>query len=52
MDPALAAALADRGILTRDALAELAVDDIKDIMDLDQSKAADLIMAARAHWFV
>ncbi len=52
MNKNLASALADRGISTRDALAELTVDDIKDIGDLDQSKAADLIMAARAHWFV
>ncbi len=52
MNKNLASALADRGISTRDGLAELTVDDIKDIGDLDQSKAADLIMAARAHWFV
>ncbi len=52
MDQALAAALAARGILTRDALAELAVDDMEGIGDLDATKAASLIMAARAHWFV
>ena len=44
--------LANRGIITRDDLAELAVDDLTDIPDLNETKAAELIMAARAHWFV
>ena len=52
MDKNLALKLADRGIVTRDDLAELAVDDLTDIPGLDASKAAELIMAARAHWFV
>ena len=51
MDKALATALASSGILTRDDLAEQSVDDLKDISDLDDGKAAKLIMAARAHWF-
>ncbi len=52
MNKELAFVLASRGILTRDDLAELAVDDLTDVPDLDASKAAELIMAARAHWFV
>lgn len=51
MDRQLAFTLASRGIATRDDLAELAVDDLTDIPGLDESKAAELIMAARAHWF-
>lgn len=52
MEKHLAFVLAKRGIMTRDDLAELAVDDLEDIPDLNQAKAAELIMAARAHWFV
>lgn len=52
MDRHLAFTLASRGIITRDDLAELAVDDLKDVPGLDAAKAAKLIMAARAHWFV
>jgi transcription termination/antitermination protein NusA len=52
MDKSLAFTLASRGILTRDDLAELAVDDLTDIPGLASDKAAKLIMAARAHWFV
>jgi len=52
LDRQLAFVLASRGIITRDDLAELAVDDLEDIPGLDESKAAELIMAARAHWFV
>ena len=52
MDRPLAFTLANRGILTRDDLAELAVDDLTDVPGLAPDKAAKLIMAARAHWFV
>jgi len=51
MERSLAFALASRGITTRDALAEQAVDDLKDIHDLTKERAAELIMVARAHWF-
>lgn len=47
----LAIALAAQGISTRDALAELTVDEVTEIYVLDKKEAADLIMAARAHWF-
>ncbi|MHB8425553.1 MAG: transcription termination factor NusA [Gammaproteobacteria bacterium] len=51
MDKAVAYRLANRGIITMENLAEQAVDDIKDIEGLDDAKAAELIMAARAPWF-
>jgi N utilization substance protein A len=52
MNKQLAFVLASRGIATRDDLAELAVDDLSEVPGLNKSKAAELIMAARAHWFV
>jgi transcription termination/antitermination protein NusA len=52
MDKKLAYVLANRNIITRDDLAELAVDELTDIQELTEEKAAALIMAARAHWFV
>jgi N utilization substance protein A len=51
MDAALAAALAARGICTREDLAEQAIEDLEGIEDLDDARAGKLIMAARAHWF-
>ena len=51
MDETTAFALAERGVTTREELAEQAVDDIKDIEDVGPERAAALIMAARAHWF-
>ncbi len=51
MDKELAFELASRGIVTREDLAEQAVDDLDDIEDLAPERAAELIMAARAHWF-
>jgi len=51
MDRELAYVLASRGIVTREDLAEQAVDDLEGIENLDRDRAAKLIMAARAHWF-
>ena len=51
MDETLAYALAARGVVTRDDLAELATDELTDLDDMDDERAAKLIMAARAHWF-
>ncbi len=48
MDDATAYALAQRGIVTQEDLAELAVDEIQDIEGVDEERAAALIMAARA----
>jgi N utilization substance protein A len=47
----LAFVLASKGIVTREDLAEQAVDDLEEIEDLGADDAAKLIMAARAHWF-
>ena len=51
MDRGLAFELASRGIVTREDLAEQAVDDLEEVESLDPERAAVLIMAARAHWF-
>ncbi len=51
MEEAVAYALAARGIVNREDLAEAAVDEIADIEDMDEERAGKLIMAARAHWF-
>ena len=51
MDPELADALAGRGVVTMDDLAELAVDDLMEIDGMDEERAAKLIMTARAPWF-
>ena len=51
MDRELAFVLASRGIVTREDLAEQAVDDLESIENLEPTRAAELIMAARKHWF-
>jgi N utilization substance protein A len=51
MDKALAFRLAGHGVVTREDLAEQAVSDLEEVEDLDEERAAKLIMAARAHWF-
>ena len=51
MDEHTAYILASRGVVSRDDLAELAVDEIIDIEGMDEEHAAKLIMAARQHWF-
>ncbi len=51
MDEALAFELARRGIITREDLADMAVDEIDDIEGLEAERAGALIMEARKHWF-
>jgi transcription termination/antitermination protein NusA len=51
MDHQLAARLADVGVRTRDDLGELAVDELVEATGVDEERAKDLIMKARAHWF-
>jgi len=51
MDKHLALVLASRGIITMDDLAEQAVDDLIDIENMTEERAAELIMTARAPWF-
>lgn len=51
MDTRLAYQLASMGIVTMEDLAEQAVDDLLEIEELDEQRAGELIMAARAPWF-
>lgn len=51
MDDELAYALAARGVVTREDLAELATDELTDMEGMDDARAAALIMEARKHWF-
>jgi len=51
MDRRLAYQLARMGIITMDDLAEQAIDDLLDVEDLDEERAGELIMTARAPWF-
>ncbi|MFA7667336.1 MAG: transcription termination factor NusA [Burkholderiaceae bacterium] len=51
VDRELAAKLADAGVLSRDGLAELAVDELVEATGIEEERAKDLIMKARAHWF-
>jgi N utilization substance protein A len=51
MDDELAATLASHGIVTREDLAEQAIDDLTEIQGVDATRAGALIMAARKHWF-
>ena len=51
MDKGLAYLLASKGVVTREDLAELATDDLLEINEMDEEKAAALIMKAREHWF-
>lgn len=51
MDRTTAYALAKKGIVTMDDLAEQAIDDILDIEGVDEERAGQLIMTARAPWF-
>ncbi|MCE5233460.1 MAG: transcription termination factor NusA [Mizugakiibacter sp.] len=48
MDEATAYVLAERGVTTVDDLADLAVDDLIDIEGMDEERAGQLIMTARA----
>jgi N utilization substance protein A len=51
MDTETAGLLAEKGVTTRDALADLAVDELVELTSLSAERAQDLIMKARAHWF-
>ena len=51
MDKAMAAKLASKGIKTRDDLAELAVDELVELTEMNEDQAKDLILKARSHWF-
>jgi len=51
MDTETAGLLAEKGITNRDALADLAGDELVELTGLSAERAQDLIMKARAHWF-
>jgi len=51
MDRELAVKLADAKVYTRDDLADLGVDELIEIASIDDARAKELIMKARAHWF-
>ncbi|MDY0007485.1 MAG: transcription termination factor NusA [Spongiibacteraceae bacterium] len=51
MERHLAYLLAGRGIITMEDLAEQAVEDLLDIEGIDEQRAGELIMTARAPWF-
>jgi transcription termination/antitermination protein NusA len=43
--------LAAAEISDREGLAELAVDELVEIAGIEEDRARDIIMKARAHWF-
>ncbi|MEW6612684.1 MAG: transcription termination factor NusA [Pseudomonadota bacterium] len=51
MEPSLAHVLASKGVKTAEDLAELAVEELQELADIDADKARALIMTARAPWF-
>jgi len=51
MEDALAYELAAKGIVTMDDLAELSVDELMEIEEMDSERAGKLIMTARIPWF-
>ena len=51
MDSETAGQLAAKGVSTRDALGDLAVDELTEMTGMPAERAQDLIMKARAHWF-
>ena len=51
MSKEIAAKLAEHDVKTRDDLAELAVDELTEMTGIDEERAKELILKARAHWF-
>lgn len=51
MEKHLALVLASKGICTMEDLAEQSIDDLMDIDDMNEERAAELIMTARKPWF-
>ena len=51
MDTEVASKLAQHGVTTRDALGDLATDELTEMTGISDERAVDLIMKARAHWF-
>ena len=51
MDSETARLLAAKGVTTQEDLADLAVDDLVELVEMDEERAKELIMTARAPWF-
>ena len=51
MDQGLARQLAARGVVSMEDLAEQSIDDLMEIEGMDEERAGQLIMTARAPWF-
>jgi N utilization substance protein A len=51
MDSETARLLAAKGITTQEDLADLAADDLVELVEMDEERAKELIMTARAPWF-
>ncbi|MGD8475789.1 MAG: helix-hairpin-helix domain-containing protein, partial [Burkholderiales bacterium] len=51
MDSETVGKLAAKGITTQEDLADLAADDLVELIEIDVERAKELIMAARAPWF-
>ncbi len=53
LTPAMLVALGEKGVKTLDDLADLASDELIEIVgsEMDEATANEIIMAARAHWF-
>ena len=43
--------LSNKGIKNKDDLAELSIDELKDIIEISNDEASSMIMKAREHWF-
>jgi N utilization substance protein A len=43
--------LAEKGVITKENLADLAMDDLVEMTGIDAERAKQLIMTARAPWF-
>ncbi|MDX1795913.1 MAG: transcription termination factor NusA [Hydrogenovibrio sp.] len=51
MTPDMAKALASKGVITQEDLAELGTDELLEMIDIDEEAAGELILKARAPWF-
>ena len=54
LSPTILVALGEKSVKTKDDLADLAADELLEIVppkSLTVEKASEIIMAARAHWF-
>ena len=51
MDRKLAFEFASRGVVTMEDLAEQSIDELLEIEGMDEERAGQLIMTARAPWF-